>query len=204
MSNKIATPQAIDGGQPVQGRENTTPGSEADPIVYRSKPVAAIIFGGIFVVTGLILVGLAFVLGPEDREAMSGVHAVLFSVVPIKLFCWIFAFVFVALGAAVIYGGLKAKPALVLSEHGLTLQDGEVIPLARVKAVHVTGKYKDTLKLELTPPEGAKPVAQPTSKLRSRLLPRRDPHAIEINAFALGADPAKVKAELEKRLPAKA
>ena len=165
-------------------------------IEYRPKTAVGLIFAGIFAVTAVILLYVGFILGPADREAMDVFTRLLFTLVPIRLFSWTFAAVFLALGIQVTRRTLRSEPTLLISEAGVTLPTGKVVPWEQVRSVEVA--RKDQLLLEIAPERAVTRPLRGPSWLR-RLMSSSPEGQVQVSSFALGADPVAVAAELEGR-----
>ncbi len=178
--------------------------TEAEALVYRPKKTTGSILGGILALTGVLLFYLGFILGPEDREAMSGGHYLLFSIVPIQLFCWVLSIVFLGMGGIAIAAAIKSRPALTLTKTGFCIRDGKQQPYGQIQSIEVAGKYHELLNLTLREDSAASPNEQKTEPKRTRkFLKKRGPNEHQLTAVELGAAPDNVKQELESRLSAK-
>jgi hypothetical protein len=97
-----------------------------ETIEYRPRVFLGLAFAAIFAVTAVILVWLGLILRPADRAAIDGATLLLLTVVPIRLFSWTFAAVFMFFGLRIARRTLNAEPTLVVSEASVTLPTGRV------------------------------------------------------------------------------
>ncbi len=85
-------------------RASETRGVES--IQYRPAVLQSLVSGGVWLVTAIILAWLGKILGPEDTAAMEGFTLLLFTVVPIRLFCWTAALILAGMSGYLLRRGL--------------------------------------------------------------------------------------------------
>jgi hypothetical protein len=81
----------------------------SDPTEYRPSPRATLLVTMVWVATAAVLFWLGTILGPEDREAMDGFALLLFTLVPIRLFSWTMAVVFLGIGVSTARRGFLGR-----------------------------------------------------------------------------------------------
>lgn len=137
----------------------------------------------IWLVTGLILFWLGFILEPADRDAMDGLQRLFFTIVPIKPFAWAMSIAFLGFAGATAKRVMSDTPALLLTDSFLETRKGERFTWSEVEEVE---SLKDQA-LRIT-------VNREEAGLR----------VIQIGSFELGTAPAEVVEEIERRRSAHA
>lgn len=151
----------------------------------------------IFFVTAAILIWVGFVVQPDDRAAMEGFTRLMFTVIPIPLFSWTAATVFTILGIRIARRTLRTQPTLIASQSGLTLPSGAIIPWLQVKSAEVA--ENSTIKIAIGDPD-SDPVPPHVGPIWRRWFGGgTDEDLVILSSFELGADPATVAEELERR-----
>ena len=169
----------------------------SERIEYRPNKAVGVTFTGMFFVTSAILVWVGFVLGPDDVASIDGLNRILFTAVPIWLFSWTAAAVFASLAFLIARRSFRTAPTLSIAERGVTLPTGKLVP------------WSDVLSVEASESELALTIAKNvTGSANTRRWPalwtrRRvagvDDGRVLVSSFALGADPAQVRQEIEMR-----
>lgn len=162
---------------------------------YRPNATLGYVFAGVFTATAAILVWLGIVLSPDDRAAMDGWTLLLFTVVPIPLFSWTAAAVFLILGVRIARRSMRAQPTMLVSDAGVTLPTGTLVPWSRLASVKAS---ETELRLTLLANSDAPPKTPKLWLVWLRWL-RRDEDKIILSSFELGADPAAVAEAIESR-----
>ena len=164
-------------------------------IEYRPSTALGLAMSAVLLVTAIVLVWLGTILGPDDREAMDGLVLLLFTAIPIRLFAWTMAVVFLVIGGATARAVLRRTPTLRISQDGLTLRSGPPIPWSRLRSANLTADGLLELGLGSDDIEASK-----RRGLLARLVPGRAKNRIVLSSLDLGADPAEVAQVIQERL----
>jgi hypothetical protein len=168
-------------------------------VEYRPNKTLGFAFAALFILTAAILLWVGSILGPDDVASVDGFNRILFTVVPISLFSWAGASVFTVLGLLIARQSLRTDPTLTISDDGATLANGTAIQWSDV--ISVEAKESE---LVLTIAEDVTGNGNEPRKTKARRTSwwRRgtSDHRLVMSSLALGADPARVKTEIESRM----
>ncbi len=166
----------------------------SDRLEFRPRKSTGLFLAGVLIVTGCIMIWLGFILNPADAEATDGIARLLFTVVPIRWFSWLFGLVFVLMGFQKFRQVFRDAPVLSLTEGGLILETGAVIPWTHIKSVEVS--KDDILHIDIVrdrAPPDAESERLPGPRINSRNRP------VVLSSFELGEDPKIVAEAIEAR-----
>ncbi len=167
-------------------------------IQYRPRRVTGFGFAATWLVTAGVLVWVGVVLVPEDRAAMDGLPLLLFTVVPIRLFSWVMAGVFLVLAFAVGRRTVRARPTLTVSSSGVILPSGAKIPWAGVLSASVT--RDGALEIEVESNRDAGSTRRRGAWWNRRRRRNSGNEAVTLSSFELGEAPDRVAAEMHRRM----
>ena len=167
-----------------------------DPIEYRPRVAPSLAVAVVWFATAGVVAWLGLILGPEDRGAMDGFALLLFTVVPIRLFCWTMAPVLAALGVYLARRSLAGPPTLVLMSDGLVLRSGVLIQWGEITSAELASEGDLVIGVESLEPARGSGV---WSLLKRLVSPRRG-QTLAFSPFELGSRAEDVVAELKRRM----
>jgi hypothetical protein len=144
-------------------------------------------------VTAGVLLWLGTVLTRDAATAMDGFTRLLFTAVPVQLFAWTLAAVFVLLGVRIAQRSLSKRPTLTISDSGLGLPDGRVLPWQAIDSAEPT---QANLQIRIAREPSRSPETPLAKGWRSRFSRRSTQNTIVMSAFDLGAHPSVVAAAI--------
>jgi hypothetical protein len=172
-------------------------GSAGGALEYRPGVLRTLVASGVWSIAAVLVAWMGVILGPEDRAAMDGFALLLFTVVPIRAFCWTMAPLLAGLGVYLAHRGLAGAPSLALSSEGMTLRSGRAIPWSEVTSTAVTPKGELLIEVDAHV-RSTEPASTRWRPMRSRGVRRAD--QLALSSFDLGTNAQNVAAEVEKRM----
>ena len=164
---------------------------------YRPSPKTGFFFACVFVAAAGALLWLGAILTRDSAAAMDGVTRLLFTAVPIRLFAWTLAAVFLLFGIRIVQKSMSKRPTLTISDSGLGLPDGRVLPWQSVASAQST---QGNLEIRIARgPAGSEGVSGNVTR-RGRFSRKPSQDTIRVSAFDLGADPSAVAATIASAL----
>jgi hypothetical protein len=160
---------------------------------YRPGRKTGFFLASLMLGTAGVLLWLGAILTRDAATAMDGFTRLLFTAVPIRLFAWTLAAVFLLFGVRIAQRSLSKRPTLTISDSGLGLPDGRVLPWQAVDSAEPT---RANLKIRIAREPPGSPVMPLTTGWRSRFSRRSTQNTIVLSAFDLGADPSVVVAAI--------
>jgi hypothetical protein len=164
------------------------------PAEYRPNPRVGIVLSGLFAIVAGILIWLGVVLTGDAADAMDGFTRLLFTAVPVRLFAWTLAAVFLFLGIRIATKTMSKRPTLTISDLGLGLPDGTMLLWPEIESAEAV--HASTLKVTFRPRPAQSRDPAPSIGWRGWLTRKPPEHRIVVSAFDLGADPSMVAAAI--------
>ena len=159
--------------------------------------MAGLLISSVWLLTAGILAWLGLILGPEDQEGIDGVARLLFTVVPIRVFSWTMAVLFLWMGILTANRVFRGDPTLVICAEGLRLRSGRQVRWKEIDRIEV--RRNGMLEVVMV---GSRELPQRNRlwKRFARAQSENDRRPILLSPFELGAAPTKVAKEVQERL----